>query len=244
MNDFFFNRSPGKLMSFFLVFHLGFPVYNKYRGVFLLTFNIEFLMFSFVIGVFLSLFLDKNTTLLAVLYKFLLSSFFLHRYFFSLGGIFLRDYPRAFGLYICLSLSSFYVIRFYPEELWIYPLYVFCVIFINVCIVPLAGFGFIINLIKQKDDYDKNSFTTLEKPTPQNASANWIVFQNLEIDDLFKSQFDLWSNWIDSLKPTVSSTKRSFWASLIIGICWNITFFFNLLGKNFKNNFQQEKREF
>lgn len=117
-------------------------------------------------------------------------------------------------------------------------------IFINVCIVPLAGFGFIINLIKQKDDYDKNSFTTLEKPTPQNASANWIVFQNLEIDDLFKSQFDLWSNWIDSLKPTVSSTKRSFWASLIIGICWNITFFFNLLGKNFKNNFQQEKREF
>lgn len=117
-------------------------------------------------------------------------------------------------------------------------------IFRNVCIVPLAGFRFIINLIKQKDDYDKNSFTTLEKPTPQNASANWIVFQNLEIDDLFKSQFDLWSNWIDSLKPTVSSTKTSFWASLLIGICWNITFFLIYWVKTSKTIFNKKNVNF
>lgn len=160
--------------------------------------------------------------------------------FFSLGALFLKNYPKFFGLYIFISLSSLYSIKYSPDILWVYPIYTICVIFRNIFIIPVAGYGFIINMSKKLDEKFKNSPNFSQK----DSSSPFVVFEEMEKINSLKSQFNSWSVWIELLKPTLKSTKTSFWSSVFTAISWNSGFFLHLVGKKLRESFEDQKELF
>lgn len=238
---FLFNFRGELLISYFLVFHIIFPLYNIYRGFSLSSFNIHFLWIILLIFIFFFYFLKKNRKVFnSVLSLIFHPVIFKWRIFFSSGALFLKNYPKLFGLFICVSLSSLYCIKNYPDISWIYPIYFLCVVFRNVFIVPVAGYGFLINMTKKLDEKFKKSPQFLQNDT----SSSFLVFKVMEKNNSLKFQLNLWSHWIDSLKPTLKSTRTGFWSSVFTAIFWNCAFYFHLVGKNLKESFENQKRIF
>lgn len=235
MITFFLSKISGKaLVSYFIVIHVLFLLYNVYRGIFYLKFNLEILLFFFILFLLLIVFFKKNQKILEFVIELIFNPYiYKWRHILSLGAIFFKNYPKLFGLYVCFSLSSIYSIRHFPEFFWMYPIYTFSVVFRNIFIIPVAGYGSLLAMIHKIAELSK-----------ENSQFPLLICTQPEKNNSLRNQIELWFEWIESIKPSVKAAKTSFLSSLITGISWNISFFFNLSGNNMKNLLKDQQEMF
>ena len=123
-----------------------------------------------------------------------------HQKLITFGIRLMRDWPFVFAIYASLSLSSFYLLKEYPTHFVYYFLYVGCVSFRNIFLLPYLGYSFIVKINEKKLDL------LIEKE----CVSNLPLFLNTSL--LENKQFcGNVQNWVDlvlKLKPSADSSKK------------------------------------
>lgn len=223
-------------LTFFIIFHLFMPVYNIIRACIKHPFHFRDFGLILVVSFFIFFLFKKKPEFFVKTVKTLFSSsLYKRRLFLSLGPLFLKNYPKFFGFYILLSVSSVYVFKCLPEITWVYPFYLVFTILRNLFILPISGYSFLIGIHQIKISL---------KQTKKTLTQDFDVplFENLKKDTLFQSQFYQWCDWIQFIKPTIQSAKTSVKFSFFTGLGWN--FFLTLNSNTIKQNFFTIKKTF
>ena len=205
---------PSQLViSFFIVYSVFFASFNIWRAIsgFSLTFFV-FLFFFF--SMFLLFFFFLRFPKLFENVSTLIFSDFVwkHQKLITFGIRLMRDWPFVFAIYASLSLSSFYLLKEYPTHFVYYFLYVGCVSFRNIFLLPYLGYSFIVKINEKKLDL------LIEKE----CVSNLPLFLNTSL--LENKQFcGNVQNWVDlvlKLKPSADSSKKISFATTPTSVFW------------------------
>ena len=121
------------------------PLANIVRVCLYKSFSLTFFGLLFLSFLVFWVVLRLSPTLYLGLIRFTFSKTLVKwRYLLSLGPLILKRYPRWFGLYVFVSASCVYIVRFYPEIEWVYPFHILFLVSRNLFIIPITGFGLII----------------------------------------------------------------------------------------------------
>lgn len=212
------------------------PIYNIIRAFSKQPFHFDYFGLIFMVSFIIFFVFKKKPEFFIKTVKTLFSSsIYKKRIFFSLGPLFLKNYPKSFGLFLCLSVSSVYVFKCLPEIAWMYPFYCVFTVLRNLFLVPIGGYSLLIGIHQTKLSLESE----LQNVTPNSQIS---LFEKLKKDALFQDQFQQWCEWIQFLKPTIQAAKTSVKFSFLTGLGWN--FFLTLNSNTVKKNFFEMKKTF
>ena len=220
-NSFILNLKGELVISFFVTYSVFFALFNMWRALFGLRFPF-FVFLFFCALVFFMFFLFVKLPHFFYHVSILIFSDFLwrHRKVITFGITVMRDWPLVFGIYASLSLSSFYLVREYPENLGCYLFYVSCVIFRNIFLVPFLGYSFVIKVNEKKK----------ELLSEKGCVPHLPLFSNTPLlkNEQFCCNLQNWIEKVLHLTPPPESSKRIAYVTTPTGVLW----FFCLEAKN------------
>ena len=185
----------------FIFYSLFFALFNILRA--LSGFSLTFFVFLFFFcGMFFLFFIFLRSPKLFDHVLTLIFSDFVwrHKKLITFGMTLMRDWPFVFGIYAALSLSSFYLIKEYPDDLVCYFFNVGCVSFRNICLLPYLGYGFMLKINQKKVDL------LAEK----GCVSNFPLFSNTSLleNKQFYRNVQNWADLVSILKPSIDSSKK------------------------------------
>ena len=254
--NFFIEKVNGPLIiSIFLSFYVVLPVVNVIRAFHLKPLNSNQVIFIFFFWVIVFLVFSSHNKVYYKVTKFIFSDVILVcKDFFSIGSKLLRDYPLIFGIYICVSLMSYYLIRddSYSHIFLIKSLYIFCRCFRNIFLIPLLGLCFVIKINHDKSELIKNQkklivLFKIKRNGVEDVEYDqeFVLFKNTPLihDFHFRKNYELWSFWLDYLKPSPRSLKISSRSSLLTSFLWYFGYFFQKKGEFYVELCKSQKRD-
>lgn len=157
----------------------------------------------------------------------------------SFGAYLIKNYPFIFGCYVCLSVSTLYIIRHFSEEFWVYILYVLSVCFRNLCILPFLGYSLIIKINERKKKllFENKQIFLNQELIPLFSTIP------LENDKNFCSNFQSWSELVISLQPSSDSSTKIAILTIPTSCFWFITLGFKYQTLDRINTFSRNKKE-
>ena len=148
---FIFNLHGEFVASWFIIYSVVFPLLNIGRALFSVEFKLRMLIsILFIWGCCYLLFLIFPNFYQKIVETIFNDLFTRNKKIISFGAYLIKNYPFIFGCYVCLSVSTLYIIRHFSEEFWVYILYVLSVCFRNLCILPFLGYSLIIKINERK----------------------------------------------------------------------------------------------
>lgn len=221
------------LISFFVTIYVILPLVNCVRSILLIQLQLIFFYFLFGFLLIFWVFLKLVPIFYYKITNFLFSDFLLEcRHFIFLGAIFQRNFPSFFGLYVCFSLSSFHLIREYPDIFWIHFFYSLIVIFRNIFLLPALGYGVLFKINRKQKEY-----------LSMNDKKNYGIFKQefFVKNTQFLSNFEKWNSWIEKMTPTPNSLKITSRISLLTSCSWYFFYFIRTESQHFLLNMQKNQ---
>ncbi len=206
------------VISFFIVYSVFFSSFNIWRAFSACRFTLPvFLWFLGGIALLSLLFWGSQKLFERVLA--LIFSDFSWRHHKSIGfGIrLMRDRPFVFAIYASLSLSSFYLIREFPEGWAWYTLYVGCVIFRNIFLLPYLGYSLIVKINEKKVELLSEEEGESSSPFP--LFSNTSLLQNMG----FCGHVQNWTDLVSELKPSPDSSRKISLTTAPTTVFWAVT---------------------
>ena len=214
------------IVSIFLVYYIIFPFININRSLFGIRFNIYIILFLFLTLIFFYLIFNLFDSIFTFVTNIVFADYILKKKsILCFGAFLLSNYPAIFGVYICLSISSFHLHRYDPDIIWYHILYCLCVFFRNFFIVPALGYTFIIKINKKKKQLLQETLPDLDFNFQElHEKYHFTIplfFETPLIDNLhFCNNFMLWNETVEELTPSPESLKITSVVSLITTSLW------------------------
>ncbi len=197
-------------VSFFIVYGVFFSSFNIWRAC--TDFRFTFSVFLFFLGgiALLSLLFLRSPKLFERVLALIFSDFsWRHHKTISFGMTLMRDWPFVFAVYASLSLSSLYLVREHPADFAYYVLYVGCVSFRNMFLVPYLGYSLIVKINEKKVEL-------LSEKEEGESSSPFPLFSNTSLlqNTGFCGHVLNWTELVSALKPSPASSRK---ISLVTG---------------------------
>lgn len=155
----------------------------------------------------------------------------MYRYELSRGRNFMREHPIVFVLFLWISVNFVILNINYPENIFIYFCYFFCVLYKSLFLYPIHTYIFVVTINNQIRKYLKTQ--------PILPSKNHVLFQDQDYRNNLRLMcaFEDWIEFIERIKLPENALIIISCCSIIILIYW-YTFYWYFYSENIKLWFQ------